>query len=122
MSDEESSSIRRQQIAEAALTLVADRGLNRLSVAAVVRRVGLVPSGIYRHFKSKEEYPPGGCFTGLGSSPAASSRESRSAGAAPRPVGAAHPDDRGSGCHPRIIFSDAYGGHPDTARPGCGRC
>jgi AcrR family transcriptional regulator len=56
MSDEKlDSNIRRQQIAEAALTLVADRGLNRLSVAAVARRIGLVPSGIYRHFKSKEE-------------------------------------------------------------------
>ncbi len=56
MSDEKlDGSVRRQQIAEAALTLVANRGLNRLSVAAVARRVGLVPSGIYRHFKSKEE-------------------------------------------------------------------
>lgn len=47
--------IRREQIAEAALSLVADQGLRRLSVAAVARRVGLVPSGIYRHFKSKNE-------------------------------------------------------------------
>ena len=46
---------RREQIAEAALSLVADHGLRRLSVAAVARRVGLVPSGIYRHFKSKDE-------------------------------------------------------------------
>ena len=56
MSDEKlESSVRRQQIAEAALSLVADRGLSRLSIAAVARRVGLVPSGIYRHFKSKDE-------------------------------------------------------------------
>ncbi len=47
--------IRRKQIAEAALSLVADQGLRRLSVAAVARRVGLVPSGIYRHFKSKDD-------------------------------------------------------------------
>jgi AcrR family transcriptional regulator len=47
--------IRREQIAEAALSIVADQGLRRLSVAAVARRVGLVPSGIYRHFKSKDE-------------------------------------------------------------------
>jgi len=26
-----------------------------LSLAAVARRVGLVPSGIYRHFKNKDE-------------------------------------------------------------------
>jgi AcrR family transcriptional regulator len=47
--------IRREQIAEAALQLVAGQGLHRLSVAAVARRVGLVPSGIYRHFHSKDE-------------------------------------------------------------------
>jgi AcrR family transcriptional regulator len=47
--------IRREQIAEAALSLVASQGLRRLSVAAVARRVGLVPSGIYRHFKNKDE-------------------------------------------------------------------
>jgi AcrR family transcriptional regulator len=47
--------IRREQIAEAAMGLIADRGLRKLSVAAVARRVGLVPSGIYRHFKSKDD-------------------------------------------------------------------
>jgi AcrR family transcriptional regulator len=47
--------IRREQIAEAALGLIASQGLRRLSIAAVARRVGLVPSGIYRHFKNKDE-------------------------------------------------------------------
>ena len=47
--------VRREQIAEAAMSLVASQGLRRLSVAAVARRVGIVPSGIYRHFKSKDE-------------------------------------------------------------------
>jgi len=46
---------RREQIAEAAMSLVANHGLRRLSMAAVARRVGLVPSGIYRHFKNKDE-------------------------------------------------------------------
>ena len=46
--------IRREQIAAAALKLVADEGVKRLSIAAVARRVGLVPSGIYRHLKSKD--------------------------------------------------------------------
>ena len=45
--------VRREQIAEAALSLVAAHGVRRLNMAAVARRVGLVPSGIYRHFKSK---------------------------------------------------------------------
>ncbi|MGD0900531.1 MAG: TetR/AcrR family transcriptional regulator [Thermoguttaceae bacterium] len=47
--------VRREQIAEAALGLIAADGLKRLSIAAVARRVGLVPSGIYRHFQSKDE-------------------------------------------------------------------
>jgi AcrR family transcriptional regulator len=46
--------IRREQIAQAALQLVASEGVKRLSIAAVARRVGLVPSGIYRHFPSKD--------------------------------------------------------------------
>lgn len=56
MSEEKlDTQIRREQIAEAALELVASQGLRKLSVAAVARRVGLVPSGIYRHFHSKDE-------------------------------------------------------------------
>jgi len=56
MSEEKlDTQIRREQIAQAALELVASQGLRRLSVAAVARRVGLVPSGIYRHFHSKTE-------------------------------------------------------------------
>jgi len=47
--------IRREQIVQAALSLIASKGLRRLSVAGVARRVGLVPSAFYRHFKSKEE-------------------------------------------------------------------
>ena len=56
MSEEKlDTQIRREQIAQAALELVASQGLKRLSMAAVARRVGLVPSGIYRHFHSKAE-------------------------------------------------------------------
>jgi AcrR family transcriptional regulator len=56
MSDEKlDTQVRREQIAEAALNLVASQGLRGLSMAAVARRVGLVPSGIYRHFKNKDE-------------------------------------------------------------------
>ncbi|MCE5267070.1 MAG: TetR/AcrR family transcriptional regulator [Planctomycetaceae bacterium] len=56
MADEKlDTQIRREQIAEAAMSLVASQGLRRLSLAAVARRVGLVPSGIYRHFKNKDE-------------------------------------------------------------------
>ena len=56
MADEKlHSEIRREQIAEAVLSFVAAHGVGRLSMAQVARRVGLVPSGIYRHFKNKEE-------------------------------------------------------------------
>jgi AcrR family transcriptional regulator len=47
--------IRREQIAEAALAIIGSQGLRRLSIANVAHRVGLVPSGIYRHFKNKDE-------------------------------------------------------------------
>ncbi len=48
------TAIRREQIVQAALEIVAAQGLRGLSVGAVARRVGLVPSGIYRHFASKD--------------------------------------------------------------------
>ena len=47
--------IRKDQIAQAILRLVADQGLKGLSIAAVARQIGLVPSALYRHFKGKEE-------------------------------------------------------------------
>lgn len=47
--------VRREQLAQAALELIAESGLRRLGLAAVARRVGLVPSAIYRHFRSKDE-------------------------------------------------------------------
>ena len=47
--------IRQEQIAAAALRLIATDGLNKLSIAGVARRVGLVPSAIYRHFASKDQ-------------------------------------------------------------------
>lgn len=49
------TNIRQEQIAKATLDLVAAGGLNALSVAAVARRIGVVPSALYRHFKSKDE-------------------------------------------------------------------
>ncbi len=46
---------RQEQIIQAAMNLVAERGLKGLSMAALANRIGLVPSATYRHFKSKEE-------------------------------------------------------------------
>jgi AcrR family transcriptional regulator len=47
--------IRQDQIANAALALIAQQGLRRTSIASVARRVGLVPSAIYRHYRGKNE-------------------------------------------------------------------
>lgn len=47
--------VRRDQIARAALQLIAAHGVGRLSLDALAKQVGLVPSGIYRHFKGRED-------------------------------------------------------------------
>lgn len=47
--------VRRDQIARAALQLVAAHGVSGLSLESLAKEVGLVPSGIYRHFKGREE-------------------------------------------------------------------
>ena len=53
--EKQTSEIRKRQIAGAAMSLIARQGVKGLSVAAVARKVGLVPSALYRHFKGKEE-------------------------------------------------------------------
>ncbi|RJP24911.1 MAG: TetR/AcrR family transcriptional regulator [Candidatus Abyssobacteria bacterium SURF_5] len=47
--------IRREQIAEAALGVIAMHGIKGLNVARIARRIGLVPSALYRHFRGKDE-------------------------------------------------------------------
>ena len=49
------TAIRKRQIVQAAVDLVAERGLAGLNVAELARRVGLSAAGIYRHFAGKEE-------------------------------------------------------------------
>lgn len=46
--------VRQQEIAQAALKIIATHGMKGLRVSAVARHVGLVPSGIYRHYRSKD--------------------------------------------------------------------
>ena len=48
------SEVRQEQYAQAALGLIAAEGLKSLSVARVARRVGLVPSALYRHYPGKD--------------------------------------------------------------------
>ncbi len=47
--------VRQEQIIEAAMNLIASRGVKGLSMAALANKIGLVPSAIYRHFKSKND-------------------------------------------------------------------
>jgi AcrR family transcriptional regulator len=47
--------IRQEQIAQAALALIARRGLNHLNIGALASEVGVVPSAIYRHYHGKDE-------------------------------------------------------------------
>ena len=53
--EKQKSEVRQEQIAQATMALIAEEGLKGVSVASVARRVGLVPSALYRHFKGKEE-------------------------------------------------------------------
>lgn len=47
--------IRKEQLTKAVLRVIATSGVRRLSMARVAQHVGLVPSAIYRHFRSKDE-------------------------------------------------------------------
>lgn len=47
--------VRQDQITQAALNLIASHGFRELSMVKIARKVGIVPSAIYRHFKNKEE-------------------------------------------------------------------
>lgn len=46
--------VRQEQIAQAALTLVARRGLSHLNIGALAQAVGVVPSAVYRHYRGKD--------------------------------------------------------------------
>lgn len=46
--------VRRGQIAQAALVLIARRGLNELNIGALAKEVRVVPSAIYRHYPGKD--------------------------------------------------------------------
>ena len=47
--------IRQEQIAQAALDLIAEDGIHAVSIAAIAERVGVVPSALYRHYKRKDD-------------------------------------------------------------------
>ena len=47
--------IRQEQIASAAIAMIAAEGVSALRIAGIAERVGIVPSGFYRHYKSKDD-------------------------------------------------------------------
>lgn len=47
--------LRREQIAQAALALIATKGVNDLNMAGLARQVGMGASSLYRHFTSKDQ-------------------------------------------------------------------
>lgn len=53
MSKRMPTELRREQIAEAGLTLAA-RGMEAVTVTAVAEAVGVAPSALYRHFRNKD--------------------------------------------------------------------
>ena len=46
--------IRQEEIAQAALKVVATQGMKALTVDRIARLVGVVPSALYRHFGDKD--------------------------------------------------------------------
>ena len=54
MAKKESSEVRRQQIADAALTVIARSGLARLTAAEIAKEVGISDGGLFRHFPDKQ--------------------------------------------------------------------
>lgn len=55
MAYRESTDLRRRQIADAALTVIAEEGLARFTSIAIAQRVGLTDGALFRHFASKDE-------------------------------------------------------------------
>lgn len=53
--DKLNTQVRQEQIAQAAMNLINTSGMKGLSIAGVAKRVGIVPSAIYRHFDSKDQ-------------------------------------------------------------------
>ncbi len=49
------SEVRQEQIAQGALEVVERHGLRGLNVTRVAKAVGVVPSGLYRHYSSKDD-------------------------------------------------------------------
>jgi len=47
--------IRRDQIVQATLRIIAKKGMNSLTTATIAKEVGISEANLYRHFKNKQE-------------------------------------------------------------------
>ena len=47
--------VRREQIVQATLRIIARKGVNSLTTAALAREVGISEANLYRHFRNKDE-------------------------------------------------------------------
>jgi len=47
--------VRRREIADAALRIIADKGLGRFTALAIAREIGITDGALFRHFATKEE-------------------------------------------------------------------
>jgi AcrR family transcriptional regulator len=54
MSERRSTEVRQAEIADAALRLIATRGIGALTVAALAKEIGLTGGALYRHFESTD--------------------------------------------------------------------
>jgi len=55
MAERMESPLRREQIAEAALTIVVEQGLGAVTVRRVAEAVGISAAALYRHYKNKAD-------------------------------------------------------------------
>ncbi len=46
---------RKLEIVEAALEIINHEGLKALTISSIAKKIGIVPSALYRHYKSKED-------------------------------------------------------------------
>ena len=61
MAAKQKTAVRREQIAQAALDVLAELGPAELSMARIAERMGLATSAMYRHFPGKDAlYSAGG--------------------------------------------------------------
>jgi TetR/AcrR family fatty acid metabolism transcriptional regulator len=47
--------VRREQITQAALNIIANHGVKRLTISAIAKHLGISGANLYRHFKNKNE-------------------------------------------------------------------